>query len=241
MAGGRRAGQGVTAVDGAGRATLGTTIWSRCHRAARDEGLAAAIDVLCSELLPGLVPCGPAGHSVLPAGVALGGRVWLDGVTFGAAAGRMRLLAAFDLPGGPLEAVRWTGPAADPAAGPNDYVRAEWVLGLVWLRLGWSEGLRGHCLRYLRGRRTGDSTLLQQQLVKGSLADVTAEQLEIRAMLLGCEADRLTPQFADELHDRITVADRAQLRLLGASSMLLGGPGEEAYVSELIADAWRSG
>ncbi|MFD1051197.1 hypothetical protein ACFQ1S_39515 [Kibdelosporangium lantanae] len=93
-------------------------------------------------------------------------------------------------------------------------------------------------MQYLRGRRSGDSTLLQQQLVKGALADALAEQLEIRAVLTGLGSADVTPSLVNGLNGQITRIDRALLRLLGATSMLLGGPGEVAYVSELLADAY---
>jgi hypothetical protein len=233
MAGECRAGLGVTAVH----SRLGTDVWLRCHRAARDDGLSPGLTLLCSALLPGVPPCGPAGHAVLPADIASGtGRIWVDGLTFDAHGGHRALLGSFELPGGRLEALRWTtGPAVVET---TEDVRAAWALGLVWLRLGLSEGLRDACVRYLRGRRSGESVLLQQQLVKGTLADALAGQLEIRAVLTGAEPGDLPEPIIEDLHDRVTAADRILLRLLGASSMLLGGPGEVAYVSELIADAY---
>jgi alkylation response protein AidB-like acyl-CoA dehydrogenase len=126
-----------------------------------------------------------------------------------------------------------------PVGAVDEDERAAWALGLVWLRLGLSEALRETCLRRLRTRRTGDSVLVRQQLVKGALADAVADHLEIRALLIG--AGELPYAALSELHTRITMTDRAQLRLLGASGFLTGSPGEVAHVSELVADAYRTG
>src|SRR6185295_9686011 len=170
-------------------------VLAACHLAARDSGLAAGLAVLCSTMSPA---AGSTGLAVLPAGfVSMAG------------------LAAFDLPGGRVEIVRWNGVPADPS----------WSLGVLWIRLGLSEALRDSCVRYLRDRRTGDSTLLQQQLVKGTLADALAEQLEIRAVLTGLAPRDVTPTLVNGLNRQVTHADRTLLRLLGATSMLLGGPG----------------
>jgi hypothetical protein len=228
----------VTAVRGiqAG-AKLGSAVGPRCHRMARVEGLAPALTLLRSAVLPGLLPCGPGGHAVVPAGIgADAGRIWLDGVTFDPATGRHTRLEHFDLPGGRVVALRCS---ACPAGGvASDSERAAWALGLVWLRLGLSEALREECLRYLRGRRSGESALVHQQLVKGALAAALAEHLEVRAVLSGAEPGDLPPAVLAGLHALITGTDRAQLRLLGGSSMLTGGPGEVAHVSELVADAY---
>jgi hypothetical protein len=132
----------------------------------------------------------------------------------------------------------WAGVGEGVSVGVGEDVWAAWTLGLVWVRLGLSEALRDSCVRYLRGRHSGDSTLLQQQLVKGALADALAEQLEIRAVLTDLGPGGVTPLLVNGLNRQITQTDRALLRLLGATSMVVGGPGEVAYVSELVADAY---
>jgi len=224
-AGAGRAGRGVTAIRDAEPALLDAGLWLRCHGLARDEGVAPAITLLRDAVLPGMLPYGPAGHAVLPAELA-------EQPDWGACLGK------FGLPGGPVVVLRRI---ADPvSASATEHQRAAWALGLLWLRLGLSEALREGCLGYLRGRRTGDSVLLQQQLVKGVLADALSEHLEIRAVLGGAEPGELPAPAVDDLHDRITLTGRAQLRLLGASGFLMGGPGEVAYVSELLADAYRT-
>jgi hypothetical protein len=185
-------------------------------------------------VVPGLLPCGPAGHAVVPDSMADGDRIWLDGVTSDRARGTE--LGGFDLPGGRVVVLRLV-PGTVGAIDEGE--RAAWALGLVWLRLGLSEALRESCLRRLRARRTGDSPLVRQQLVKGALAEAVVDHLELRALLTG--AGELPYAALSELQTRITMTDRAQLRLLGASGFLMGSPGEVAHVSELVADAYRRG
>jgi hypothetical protein len=108
-------------------------------------------------------------------------------------------------------------------------------LGLVWLRFGLSEGLLDTCVQYLGGRVTGDTTLLRQQMVKGSIAEVLIEHLEIRAVLTQTEPSLET---IAHLQQQISLADRVLLRLLGASGFVAGGPGEVAHLSELLADSY---
>jgi hypothetical protein len=42
----------------------------------------------------------------------------------------------------------------------------------------------------------------------------------------------------NHLHSQLTSADRALVKLLGASGYLAGGPGQAAHVSELLAEAY---
>ena len=211
-----------------------TDQWMSCHRAARSDGLAAALAVLGSAVLPGLLPCGPGGHAVVPVSSADAARVWLDGVTVDR--GPVRVLGSHELPGGVVVTLRH-----EAVAGVNGFSAAEraaWTLGLVWLRLGLSEELRETAMRYLNGRRTGNSTLLQQQMVKSTVADGLIEHLEARAVLTGVDAGDLSESELNHLHRQLTTADRALVKLLGASGYLAGGPGQVAHVSELLAEAY---
>lgn len=215
---------------------LGAEELSGCHRAARDEGLAPALTLLGSLVLPGLLPCGPGGHAVVPQEVAAGAeRVWLDGVTADRSADVESTVDSFDLPGGTVVLLRHGigGRGTDVVTEQ----RASWALGLVWLRLGLSEALRETCMRYLNGRRTGTTTLLQQQMVKATVADGLIEHLEVRAVLTGVGAGDLPEVILAHLHARITAADRWLVTLLGASGYLAGGPGQVAHLSELLAEA----
>jgi hypothetical protein len=213
----------------------GSDIWARCRRTAREEGLAPGLAALCEALLPGLVPCGPGGHAVLPAALVDGAsRLWMDGVI---SEDRVALetLGVVDLPGGPVAMLghsRAPGRAGASSAQP----RALWLRGLVWLRLGLSEGLRDACVTYLAGRAVGSSVLLQQQLVKGALADVLLEHLEIRAVITS--AGGAAEGTLERLHEQITDADRELLHLLGAGGYLAGGTGQVADMSELVAGVY---
>ena len=205
---------------------------ARCRRVAREEGLAPALALLCREALPDLLPCGPGGHAVVPAEIAAtADRVWQDGRVSVRVEGEEEVLARRTLLDGSLVAVRHR-PGGATEIGDR---RGVWELGLVWLRLGVSEGLLDACVRYLAGREAGDTTVLSQQMVKGAVADVLIEQLEVHAVLTGDAAD--TAEVA-HLHTQLTAADRALLRLFGASGFLADGPGAIAYRSELLAEAY---
>ncbi|TQM84854.1 hypothetical protein FHX81_7314 [Saccharothrix saharensis] len=239
---------------------LGAEALSRCHLTARDEGPAPALTVLGSLVVPGLLPAGPGGHAVVPQEVAASAdRVWLDGVVVARSALDESTVDAVDLPGGAVVLLRGLGTRSgevgsemygnsvlvprlreadaetDPATSDQ---RSAWALGLVWLRLGLSEALRETCMRYLNGRRTGSTTLLQQQMVKSTVADGLIEHLEVRAVLTGVDAGRLPAVIVSHLHARITAADRWLVNLLGASGYLVGGPGQVAHLSELLAEAY---
>lgn len=195
------------------------------RRTARENGLAPALTVLCGEALPGVLPCGPGGHAVVPTVVAAtADRIWQDGREYDRAAGEEEVLRR----GGPLVVLHHR-----PGGHADIVDHSGWALGLVWLRLGLSEGLLDTCTRYLDSRACGDSTLLRQQMVKGAVADVLIDQLEVHAVLTGVDAPALA-----HLHQQITVADRALLRLLGAAGYLAGGAGETAYRSEVLAEAY---
>lgn len=195
------------------------------RRTARENGLAQALTELGGEALPGVLPCGPGGHAVVPAVVdATADRIWQDGRTYDRAAGEEEVLRR----DGSLVALRHRPGGHADIADPGG-----WALGLVWLRLGLSESLLDACVGYLDSRACGDSTVLRQQMVKGAVAEVLIEQLEVHAVLTGVDA----PDLA-HLHQQITVADRALLRLLGAAGYLADGAGATAYRSEVLAEAY---
>jgi alkylation response protein AidB-like acyl-CoA dehydrogenase len=191
--------------------------------------MAPALTMLATEVLPGLLPCGPGGHAVVSEELAAtAGKAWVDGVI--AERTDETTLATAGLPGGTVLMLRHGG-------GGGGRRSAGWALGLVWLRLGLSDGLREQCVRYLSKRTAGNTALLQQQLVKGAVADALAEQLEVRAVLTGV-ADDLPDGRIEQLHAQITRADRGLVRLLGASGYLTGGAGQVADTSELLAEAY---
>lgn len=202
--------------------------WARCHEVAFRNGMAPALTLLATDALPGLLPCGPGGHAVVAEDVAAAGKVWLDGWTAERTA--TRELGGAALPGGTVLFL------AHDTAGRvtvDEQQRTNWALGLAWLRLGLSDALRETCVHHLRGRTVGTSVLLQQQLVKGALADALAEQLEVHAVLAG------SPECGfNRVHARITRADRVLVRLLGAGGYLTGSSGHVADVSELLAETY---
>lgn len=208
---------------------------SSCRHTARTAGLAPALTALCAETLPGLLPCGPAGHAVVPVAIAAtADRVWLSGTVSHRPDGAEEALSTVALADGALTMLRHRPPEHPDRTENRD--GTAWESGLVWLRLGLSERLLDTCVRYLGDRTTGESTLLRQQLVQGAVADVLIEQLEVRAVLTGAEP---TSAHVAHLQDQITRADRAALRLLGAGGFLAGGPGTIAHLSELLAEAHR--
>lgn len=216
-----------------------TEVLERCHDAARHEGLAPALGVLADAVLPGLLPCGPGGHAVVASRTHTEARaLWLDGARRPRRSARETSRAELDLPGGPV-VLADLGQRAPADRGGRVAVeqRELYGLGLVWLRLGLAQSLRAACVTRLAHRRVGDSTLLQQQLVKGTVADVLAEHLEIQAVLTGARPGSLSLGMLHHLHRRLTAADREQVRLLGAAGYLTDSPGMTAYVSELLAEA----
>ncbi|MFJ7151880.1 hypothetical protein ACIQVT_27445 [Streptomyces sp. NPDC100445] len=133
------------------------------------------------------------------------------------------------------------------ADGGRDGAGAEWAWAVAWLRLGMSERLRDACLAHLAARHAEGAPLLMRQLVKGTLAEVLLEHLEIEGVLDDVTAGRTGPlgplRPADDrrlvaLQEQITRADRALLRLLGAHGFTADGPGAGAHASELLADAY---
>lgn len=178
---------------------------------AREQGVLAALELLNRSTATEF-PRGPGGHAVVPepqVQVTAAVEVALDG-------GSLVALRAADVP--------------ESADEPS----SEWQLGLVWLRLGISERLLENCLDYLGGRTAGGTPLLVQQMVRGQLAEARGDQIEVELML----AQGALPSLLADLHERITRTDRSLCRLLGASSVVETGPGQEAYASELLADVY---
>ncbi|RFU41886.1 hypothetical protein DZF91_09535 [Actinomadura logoneensis] len=195
-----------------------------------------ALTALRTAVCPEALPCGPAGHALVPEDIAeTFDHGWADGSGAPRAADREDRLTEIAVSGGVLVALRRRDEA------PVDVHRAPvraWTLGLAWVRLGLSEQMLDTCMTYLRGRVTGAGTLLNQQMVKGSLAEVAIEHLEIETMMDGALPGDLDIAATVHLHAQITRADRMLLRLLGAYGFLADGPGQVAWVSELLADVY---
>ncbi|MFJ2865086.1 hypothetical protein [Kitasatospora sp. NPDC087314] len=209
--------------------------WREARTSARNDGLVPALTLLSRALSPGVAPRGPRGHAVVPrellGDLAESGDDDADG-------------DRDPVPG--LAVLGPAGPPPDPSA-PD---ARNWGTGLAWLRLGASERLREACLAYLAARQVEGSSLLLQQLVKGALADVLIDHLEIEGVLddladgSGPDDSPLAPGLPLDgpalarLQAQITQADRALLRLLGAYGFTAEGPGRAAYASELLADVY---
>jgi hypothetical protein len=113
-----------------------------------------------------------------------------------------------------------------------------WVLPPIWLRFGLSVRLREACLTRLAQRRAGDTPLLQQQMVKGQLADIAIGHLETGTTLAAFDDGASDLATMLDVNHRITGIDTDLLNLLGAAGYLSDGPGQAAYVSELITDLY---
>ncbi|MEU8890063.1 acyl-CoA dehydrogenase family protein [Streptomyces sp. NPDC048442] len=184
--------------------------------AARASGALSAVEELYRAVPAGALLSGPAGHALVPAarlsGVPPVLPVALEGS--GLAVVRTDACATGEVP---------------PATG--DVL----TTALAWLRLGLSRGLFDACVDHLGRRTVHHAPLLQQQLIKGALADAATEHTAIETVLLAPVLDGAT---LCDLHRQLTGADRTLLRLLGAFGFTAEGPGRAALLSELIADAY---
>lgn len=183
----------------------------RIHDLARDHGLIAGLRALAEHLAPDGVPFGPAGHAVLPAHTE--------------AAGPARRLLTVTIDTDAVHAVR----AATPEPAP-----AVWAVGVSWLRLGASRWLLRLATDHVHTRTVGGAPLVQQQMIKGMIADALTEQLTAEGLLDG----RTDPAILTGANAAIQAADRILLRLLGASGFQAGLPSHTCWVSELLADAY---
>ncbi|MFE2627376.1 hypothetical protein ACFXDP_05480, partial [Streptomyces sp. NPDC059374] len=179
---------------------------------------------------PTAPPRGPRGHAVLP-------KELLDEFAAMEAEDARRDERRDDEPLPGLAVLR----PADPveAAAPDGTDARVWGTGLAWLRLGMSERLREACVAYLAARQVEGTSLLMQQMVKGTLADVLIEHLEIEGVLEELADGPGGDGTLDRLQRQITRADRTLLRLLGAHGFTQDGPGPAAHASELLADVYR--
>ncbi|ALO95660.1 hypothetical protein SHL15_4571 [Streptomyces hygroscopicus subsp. limoneus] len=218
----------------------------QARTSARTDGLVPALTLLVRALSPKVPPRGPRGHAVLP-------RELLEEFAAEEAATREGARPEAASPAGangaddsgPLPGLAVLRPVPGRAA---EAAPPAWGWALAWLRLGMSERLRDACLAHLAARQSEGTSLLMQQMVKGTLADVLLEHLEIEGVLDDLASGRTGPlgplRPADDerhlagLQEQITRVDRALLRLLGAHGFTAEGPGAAAHASELLADAY---
>jgi hypothetical protein len=194
---------------------------------------------LYAEVVGDAMPCGPGGHTIVPAALAeTAERIWSPTGYFPRDRANERVRTVIAVEGATLIAIHCPHPAGQDPRTVSGRERgpavAAWLHGLAALRLDLSSALLSRCVSYASRRRSGDAPLLAQQLVMGALAEALAEQLTVRAVLDGGRADE---RLLADAHRRVTAADRRLLPLLGASGFLADGPGQTAYVSELLADA----
>ena len=231
--------------DTAPRTHAEADAWLAGHHTARDDGLAAGLTELCGTLGPGVLPCGPTGHALIPRDLArTARRIWYDGVLSDRAAGRDTMFSPALAEDEGLVALRhsqgWLPRPPLPTDEAPGQAAASWRIGLAWLRLGLSERLAGDCLAYLGARELDGGTLLAQQLVQAALADALIGHAEVRAVLTPSSAT-LGSTDIGWLHGRLTRTDRGLVRLLGGSGFVSAGPGRSAIVSELLADVYVGG
>ncbi|MGW2035090.1 hypothetical protein [Streptomyces sp. NPDC001811] len=217
----------------------------QARTSARTDGLVPALTLLVRALSPKVPPRGPRGHAVLP-------RELLEEFAAEEAAAREESPQAPGSTGtkGVEDAEPLPGLAVlRPVPGePAEAAPPAWGWALAWLRLGMSERLRDACLAHLAARQSEGTSLLMQQMVKGTLADVLLEHLEIEGVLDDLATGRTGPlgplrpadgeRHLAGLQEQITRVDRALLRLLGAHGYTAEGPGAAAHASELLADAY---
>ncbi|MGW7077321.1 hypothetical protein [Streptomyces sp. NPDC054866] len=224
--------------------------WREARVNARADGLVPALTLLGRAFSTKVPPRGPRGHAVLPKELldefaAMEAEADAEsGSRSGSASGEdgpMPGLAVLR----PGEGAGTRAGAGEPSA-RSDPASRDWNTGLAWLRLGASERLRDACIAYLAAREVEGTSLLMQQMVKGALADVLIDHLEIEGVLddlaegIGPFAPQepMDEQALGRLQAQITQADRTLLRLLGAHGFTAEGPGMTAHASELIADAY---
>lgn len=205
------------------------TTWTDARRAARDDGLLAGLRVAQTSLVPGVLPVGPRGHVLVTAELARTATRLGVAPPSDRRRERERVLAEF-APDGRCDDVLVALRVTDlPGTGEWDGTPG-WATTLAHVRLGLAERLLDRCLSYLAGRHSGGQRLLDLQLIRGDLGEIAIGLQEIEGLLdTGRQA---------HAHRRLTGVDRLSLRLLGASGFLADGPGQVAFLSELLVNAY---
>lgn len=89
-----------------------------------------------------------------------------------------------------------------------------------------------HAVQHLNTRTSGDTTLLDRQLVQAALADVAIEIRESEAVRPADQAARW------RAHQALVAAGRLLLSLLGAGSFLVSGPGGDLHLAEVTGNVY---
>lgn len=205
-------------------------LWTIAER----ESAHAALEALHRAAGPDTLWCGPGGHVLASVQTVRSARtVRLPDGPHERAVLTETILTTPALARAGLAGLRFDRTGSEPAA-----TDPAWSLPPVWLRFGLSERLRETCLTRLAQRRAGDTPLLQQQMVKGQLADIAIGHLEIGTTLASLDSGAPDLATVLDVNRRITGVDTDLLNLLGAAGYLSDGPGQAAYVSELITDLY---
>lgn len=222
------------------RARPGDQIMDDCYRSAHSQGIAVAMRALHAAVSRGVLPCGPSGYAVLPAEVPERcGRISIGTRIYAAGTCCIEPVAAMAVNGRELTALRCRPTDGSPAGGHESAPDGRWPTGLAWLRLGLSERLFCDALDHLRGRTSAGVPLLDRQMVRATIADGLAVLLEARAALTRPhEGGGTAGVLLASVHRGITAADHLLLGLLGAAGFLQAGPGQVAYLSELLENAY---
>ncbi|MET9566629.1 hypothetical protein [Streptomyces tauricus] len=220
------------------RATQDTHPPPRFAELAREEGLFAALLALHRAATLGVLPAGPGGYLLVPAGLAE------SDTHFGTPAGpRPRAAARGERLGrvrsgprradGQLVALRIDG--AGPAPGAEG---AAWAAGLLAVRLGVADAVLHGATGRLRDRtvRQGPDTvsLLSLPMVRGLVGEAAAALAEARALA----AVDAQPHAVRRAHRALDECGRTCLHLYGAHGFLTEGPGSTVRASELLADVY---
>ncbi|GAA0975134.1 hypothetical protein GCM10009551_008140 [Nocardiopsis tropica] len=121
---------------------------------------------------------------------------------------------------------------------PEKPATPEWQAAVASIRLGLSLWLRRQAVGRLRKRAVEGTALIHRQLVRADLAGAATEQAVAESLLDGVATQPGARAALRRASRRLTAADRTVLRLFGASGFLSDGPGQVAYLSELMADAY---
>ncbi|MEU0242472.1 acyl-CoA dehydrogenase family protein [Nocardiopsis sp. NPDC006198] len=121
---------------------------------------------------------------------------------------------------------------------PENPATPEWRAAVASIRLGLSLWLRRQVVGRLRKRTVEGTALIHRQLVRADLAHAATEQAMAESLLDSVASQPGAAAALSRASRRLTTADRTVLRLYGASGFLSDGPGQVAYLSELMADAY---
>ncbi len=215
--------------------------WQQLHDSARRNGPERALARAHADIAPHVIVAGPAGHAVAPAALARSAsRAWPSGAPVDRRPGAVTVFTPVPLERSGLMAVRGLAVPGGRAGYQVNVAYRGWLLTLSWLRLGISAGLLDTALSYLAHRTVAGEPLLRKQMIQGELSDAVTRQLAVRALVSGRRAADLSDTALADAHRQITAGDGVLLRLMGARGLTVEWPGQAAYASELLADAYLS-